>query len=411
MSRSRIGIAIVVLATLLSSPAMAGLHLRIGAVGVARLALGRIVALARSRHARLDARLGRGQIREAALRPQDLGKAAEAARPPSDPAARRRIAAAAALAGWHDGRIANGWWRHDDGGYGWVGPLFWPFAYDDLTDYILWGDGTSFWDYGYADIYAGIFAPYEHPDLAAYTGPGPSGRRHRRVSSLQELCGDDRRGMAGLPIDQIRQAIQPNEAQRAALDDLAGTLTSAAQMISASCPAQPALTAPDRLAAMQQRLAAMIKGELDVQPPLQRFYDLLDDGQKARFDALAEDRRKQSVPNSAADAPAQGCEATQAAALPWPADEIEARLHPNDTQRAALAVLQQAIARAVDFLNHACQPKDAVTSLARLDAADDRLDAIHQAIILVSDALAGFYATLSDEQKAQFEAIGPTRTT
>jgi hypothetical protein len=406
MSRSRIAIAIVVLAALQSSPAVAGLHLRVGPVGVARLALGRIVALARLHHARSD----RGRIREAALRSQDVGKAAESPRPPRDPAARRRIAAAAALAGWHDGHIANGWWRHGDGGYGWVGPLFWPYAYDDVYDYILWGDGTGFWDYGYPDIYAGIFAPYEHPDLAAYTGLAQSGRRHRRVPLLQELCGDDGSGIAGLPIDQIRQAIQPNEAQRAALDDLAGILASAAQMIRVSCPTQPALTAPDRLAAMQQRLAAMIKGELAVQPPLQRFHDLLDDGQKARFAALAEERRKLSAPNRAGDAPTQGCELAQAAALPWPADEIEARLHPNDTQRAALDALRQAIARAVDFLDHACQPKDAATPLARLDAADDRLDAIHQAIVLVNDALAGFYATLSDEQKAQFEAIGPKRT-
>jgi hypothetical protein len=407
MSRSRIAIAVAVLATLLSSPALAGLHLRVGPVGVARFALGRIVSLARLHHARA----GHGHIREAALGPQNIGDTTESARLPDNAAARRRIAAAAALAGWHDGHIANGWWRHGDGGYGWVGPLFWPFAYDDVYDYILWGDGTAFWDYGYPDIYAGIFVPYEHPDLAAYAEPGRSGRRHRSRPSLQELCGDDGRGSAGLPIDQIRQAIQPNEAQRAALDDLASTLISAARMIRASCPTQPAFTALDRLAAMQQRLAAMIQGELAVQPSLEKFYDLLDDGQKARFNALAEDRRKLSAASRASEAPAQGCDAAQAAALPWPADEIEAGLHPNDAQRAALDVLQQARARADDFLNHACQPKDAVTPLARLDAADDRLDAIHQAIVLLNDALVAFYATLSDEQKAQFEAIGPRRAT
>src|SRR6185369_14882865 len=45
----------------------------------------------------------------------------------SNPAARGQIAAAAALAGWHGGHFANGWWRHSNGFYGWVGPLFWPF--------------------------------------------------------------------------------------------------------------------------------------------------------------------------------------------------------------------------------------------------------------------------------------------
>ena len=104
------------------------------------------------------------------------------------------------------------------------GPLFWPFAIDDIYDYAIWADGTGFWNYGYPDIYAAIFAPYGPDDLAAYAGPSPFGRRHRRVASLQQLCGDDRSDMAGPAIDPIAQAIQPNEAQQAALSDLAKAL-------------------------------------------------------------------------------------------------------------------------------------------------------------------------------------------
>jgi hypothetical protein len=328
-----------------------------------------------------------------------------------NPAVRRQIVAAAALAGWHGGRIANGWWRHGDGGYGWVGPLFWPFAVYDISDYAIWGDGIGFWDYGYPDIYAAIFAPYGHDDLAAYTGPSPLGRRYRRVPPLPQLCGDDSREIAGLPIDQIAQAIQPNEAQRAALDDLANALISAARMIRASCPTQTAFTAPERLAVMQQRIEAMIKAELALQQPLGKFYDLLDDEQEARLNALAEDRRKMSPAKRATQAPAEGCGAAQSAALQWPADEIEARLHPNDTQRAALKGLQDANAGAVDILSAGgCQPEDATTPPARLDAVEGRLEAMQRAVNLVSAALEGFYATLSDEQKAQFEAIGQKRT-
>jgi hypothetical protein len=323
---------------------------------------------------------------------------------------RRQIAAAAALAGWHGGRIANGWWRHDDGGYGWVGPLFWPFAIYDIYDYAISGDGIGFWDYGYPDIYAAIFGPYDPDNLAAYTGPSPHGRRHRRVPQLQQLCGDDSREIAGILTDQTELAMQPNEAQRAALDDLANAWISAAQMIRASCPTQPAFTAPDRLTVMQRRIGAMIMAESAVQQPLDKFYDLLDDEQEARLNALAEDRRKMSAANGATEAPAQGCGAAQPAALQWPADEIEARLHPNDTQRAALKVLQDANARAVDILNAGCQPKDATTLPIRLDAVDGRLGAMQQALYLVSAALQAFYATLSDEQKAQFEAIGQKRT-
>jgi hypothetical protein len=406
MSRFRIAIAVVVLTTLLSNAALARVRLGIGPLGVARFAVARVLSLGGLRHARAFARQGR--VRTAALRPQD----GPAAMDPGlgNPALRRQLVAAAALAGWHGGRTANGWWRHGDGGYGWVGPLFWPFALYDIHDYAIWGDGIGFWDYGYPDIYAAIFAPYGHDDLASYAGPGPFGRRHRRVLPLQQLCGDDSREIAGLPVDQIQQAIQPNEAQRATLDDLANALVSAAQMIRASCRAQTAFTAPDRLAVMQQRIGAMIKAESAVQPPLGKFYDLLDDEQEARFNALADDRRKMSTASGATQAPAQGCGAAQQAALQWPADEIEATLHPNDVQRAALKVLQEANAGAFDILNAECQPQDATTPPARLDAVEGRLAAMQRAVGLVSAALEHFYATLSDEQKAQFEAIGQKRT-
>jgi hypothetical protein len=406
MSKSRIGIAVVVLATLLSSAALARVHLGAGPLGVARFAVARVLSLGRLHHARTFARHGR--IRTASPRSPDVRNAMDSGL--GNPAVRRQIVASAALAGWHGGRIANGWWRHGDGGYGWVGPLFWPFAIYDIYDYAVWGDGIGLWAYGYPDVYAAIFAPYGHDDLAAYTGPSPLGRRYRRVPPLQQLCGDDRREIAGLLTDQIQQAIQPNEAQRASLDELANALISAAQMIRASCPTQTALTAPDRLAVMQQRIEAMIKAESAVQQPLGNFYDLLDDEQEARLNAIAEDRRKMSAANRATEAPAQGCGAAQPAALQWPADEIEARLHPNDTQRAALKVLQDANAMAADILNAECQPEDATTPPARLDAVDGRLVAMLQAVNRVSAALEGFYATLSDEQKAQFEAIGQKRT-
>src|SRR5712672_4828482 len=226
MSKSRIGIAFPVLTTLLSSAAMARVRLGVGPLGVARFAVARVLSLGRLHHARAFARHGR--IRTASLRSQNVRNAMDSGL--GNPAVRRQIVAAAALAGWHGGRVANGWWRHGDGGYGWVGPLFWPFAIYDIYDYAIWGDGIGFWNYGYPDIYAAIFAPYGHDDLAAYTGPSPFGRRHRRVLPLQQLCGDDSRETVGLSIDQIRQAIQPNEAQRATLDDLANALTSAAQM-------------------------------------------------------------------------------------------------------------------------------------------------------------------------------------
>jgi hypothetical protein len=109
-----------------------------------------------------------------------------------NPNTRAQIAATAATAGWHDGHGRDGWWRHRNGGYGWVGPVFWPFAYYDFYDYAMWGYGYDgpFWDYGYADIYAGIFSPYGYDDLSGYW---PQGGSSHRVGSRQTKAPKPRR--------------------------------------------------------------------------------------------------------------------------------------------------------------------------------------------------------------------------
>jgi hypothetical protein len=326
----------------------------------------------------------------------------------TDPTARRQIVAVAALAGMRNAASTDGWWRHGDGSYGWVGPLFWPFAIYDMHDYAVLGDATSFWNYGYSDIYAGIFGPYGQAELAAFTGARPSARSHRRVPPLQQLCSDDSQAM-GL-VGQIQQTVQLNsDAQRAAMDELATALMTSAKMIRSSCPTQAAMAAPERLAVMQQRIGTMIAAEQALQQPLTKFYDLLDDEQEARLNALAADRRKTPAASEEANAPVQGCGPARSTPLQWPAAEIEARLRLNEAQRATLKVLQDANATAIDILS-ACPPTDTTTPPARLDAVNARLNAMQQAVYLVSTALAEFYATLSDAQKTQFEAIGQKRT-
>src|SRR6202000_2379048 len=144
--------------------------------------------------------------------------------------ARALITASAATAGWHGTRGRAGWGRGRSGGYGWVGPLFWPFAYYDLYDYTMWGygDDPAFWDYGYNDIYAGLFTPYGYDDLAGYlpqsvSGSQPNGGQASGAAppapgQMTQMCAKDSRAIPALPIDQIQQAIQPNDAQRAPLD-------------------------------------------------------------------------------------------------------------------------------------------------------------------------------------------------
>jgi hypothetical protein len=341
-----------------------------------------------------------------------------------NPASRANITAAAATAGWRGHDRHGGWWRHANGGYGWVGPLFWPFAYYDIYDYTLWGYDPSLWDYGYGDIYAGIFAPYGYDDLAGYLPYDNGGGGYARgttgsvrsssggaapsneTNQLAQMCGEDTQDIAGLPIDRIQQALNLDDEQRKALDDLGNASMKAAQLIKDACPKDVASTAPARLDAMQARLEAMISAVDLVEPPLDHFYGLLNDEQKQRLTALGEDQRRGRTNQGATG---QGCGSGQAGVTDWPTAEIDRSVHPTDAQRASLNNLQDAAARAADMLKGTCEPNEALTPPARLEAADKRLQAMLQAVETVKPALDDFYAQLSDEQKAQFESIGPSR--
>ena len=343
----------------------------------------------------------------------------------SNPVTRAGITANAARAGLYYGsRGGSGWWQHGTGGYGWVGPVFWPFAYYDVYDYAMWGYGydSAFWGYGYGDIYAGMFAPYGYDDLVGYYPPqyasaNPNDLRAARASGaprgpiapLAQMCGQDSHDIAGLPIDQFQQTIQPTSEQRAALDDLANASLKAAQDIKAACPTDIVLTAPDRLAAMQQRIEAMISAVATVQPALDKFYGLLSDEQKTRMTALGSDQRKSRTAETTGSL-AQTCGETKARVMAWPTAEIDRRVHPTAKQRAGLEALQNASGNAADMLKSSCAADNALTPPARLAAVGKRLNTMLEAIKTVHSALNDFYASLSDEQKAQFEAIGPTRT-
>ncbi|MGJ4939413.1 Spy/CpxP family protein refolding chaperone [Bradyrhizobium sp. HKCCYLS1011] len=334
----------------------------------------------------------------------------------------RRAAITAAVAGAAFAHHHGGfWWRHAHGGFGWVGPVFWPYAYDDFYDYAWWGgDYYPFWDYGYGDLYAGLFGPYDYGSLNAYARylPETTGStrpahaaKNEETSTLADMCGSDSKTIAGFPVEQFRSAIQPNAEQAAALDDLANASQKAAELIRNSCPKDVALTAPSRLAAMQQRVQAMRDAVNIVKPPLDRFYGLLSDDQKAKITALAAEQRtaRRGDTNASGGSCTADQSATTSSAMPWPSDQIERDVKPTDAQRASLTALQDATTKAADILKSSCPPTEARTPPARLDAVGARLDAMLQALGTVRPALDTFYNSLSDEQKAAFDAIGPAR--
>ena len=248
-------------------------------------------------------------------------------------------------------------------------------------------------------------APKAQPrDPVGATWPAPQAVAPNRAA---QRCGEDSRDIADLPIDRIQAAIKPNDVQRAALDDLGNASVQAAEIIRSTCPTEVVLTAPGRLAAMQQRLESMISAVDTIQPALRAFNDLLSDDQKARLTTLGNDKRRAPTASSTKDVPAATCDTSQNTVPALPIAEIEARLHPTESQRRDLVALQKAAARAADMLNVPCPSSaEAVSPPARLEAVRKRLDLTKQAITIVLAALDDFYGDLSEQQKTEFEAIG-----
>jgi hypothetical protein len=311
------------------------------------------------------------------------------------------------------------------GVFGWAGPVFWPYAYNDIYCDVFWGYwgygcadpywsvayGDPFWDYGYGDIYGGLFSPFGFDDLAAYLPSGPSdGRRARSTvaSSSQiaaRMCGDDTREVAGWPIDRIQQLVSPDERQRMTLDELADASMKAAQIIKTACPTSAAFTPTGRLAAMQLRIEAMEQAVDEVRGPLDTFYGDLTDEQKAKLNAANQETAQR---NARPRGLTQSC--AKNAATDWPEARIEAAVRPNEEQLVKLKALQTAATQAAEQLAASCPSEMPTTPPARLAAVSKRLGEMLGAVKNVRGALDGFYGDLSDEQKAQFNRIGGSRS-
>jgi FAD/FMN-containing dehydrogenase len=221
---------------------------------------------------------------------------------------------------------------------------------------------------------------------------------------LAQMCEEGSRDITGLAIEDFQRNIAADAEKRAALDALANATVKAAQAIKAACPAQAPLTAPARLAAMQARLEAMIAAVAIVKPPLEKFYGLLNDEQKEAIVALGGNGR-QGQAGSLLD---QDCGAAQPNV--WPTADIERAVHPTEPQRASLAALQDAAAKAADLAKGSCLGDDLLTPTARLAAVGKRLDALLHAVKAVVSPLNDFYGMLDDGQKARFNAVSLPQT-
>ena len=320
--------------------------------------------------------------------------------------ARRQFAANAAFRPfWH-----HGW--HPYGHLGWIGPLFWPYAYGDFFYCSLWPwdycNVDPFWAYGYGDIYESIFWPYDYSEYVQ--GPDAPARMETLTQNMAQSCNDEAAEVTGWPIDQIQSAAQPNPQQTALLDDLGNAIVEASHQIKIHCPTSVAFTPTARLDQMHQRLRTLVDAVNIISPPLTKFYDSLSDEQKARFNDIAPPASK-NAQNTQGQLSGQESEPgvqaqCNANVMAWPTDQIDKTVHPNDAQRAKLDTLKSALSQAADTIKAACPTVVPATPTERLVAIGDRLKAMLQGVETVQPALTDFYNSLSDDQKARFNTMG-----
>ena len=144
-----------------------------------------------------------------------------------------------------------------------------------------------------------------------------------------------------------------------------------------------------------------------VSPPLDKFYNSLSDEQKARFNAIQPPASQHAKAPQGQHKARRTCRRS-ATPTSWRGRpiKIDQVVQPNDAQRAKLQGLQSAAAQAADTIKAACPSEEPATPPSRLAAIGKRLQAMLQAVQTVQPALADFYGSLSDDQKARFDGMG-----
>ena len=89
-----------------------------------------------------------------------------------------------------------------------------------------------------------------------------------------------------------------------------------------------------------------------------------------------------------------------------PTQRIEEIVKPTGPEESALEDLKQASAKAAAELRASCPRQLSEALVARLDEMTAQLDAMARAVKSLRPTLATFYASLSDEQKAEFNNMG-----
>lgn len=324
----------------------------------------------------------------------------------------RRALRLAARAAW----LRNAYARYVP----WRSAVYWPYAYSDVFYYTFWPAAyePGYWAYVYDDFFDSVFfpdgAPYVEYAEGPYEGPyharattGSAPRRDvpgRVTQEARQVCAEPEKGVTAWPFDRIAAAVQPSTEQKPLLQEMEQAAERAAERLKEACPESLPMTPAGRLQAMTLRLQGTLEAVKLVRPPLERFYESLSDEQKARFNEIGpefgRDNRKAQQTAQQGD-----CGGEKSGLSSLAVDRIEDVVQPTETQLGGLDRLSEALGKAVDVLQKACPTTVATTPVGRMEAMQQRLEAMIEAASIVRPALDDFYASLNNEQKAKFNRL------
>jgi hypothetical protein len=288
----------------------------------------------------------------------------------------------------------------------WFGSAFWPYLYGDLLSFIFWP--YAYYDplfaYGVDGIISGIFwpglplvprAPYDVYGDGTY---GYSRALPADGDVVVQACAGLAPGVADLPMDRVERAVRPIGNQLTLFGDLKSAASRANRVLKDSCPNGVPLTPVGRLDAIEQRFSAASQALKILQEPLGAFYESLATEQRQGFDAIAAPNRTRSN--------ALGCDEQTSGFSSLPVERIEQTVRPTVQQMGLLDALQSAASKASVDLKKSCPAEVPGSIVDRLSVTESRLGAMLEAAKAVRPGLESFYASLDDEQKARFNAMG-----
>jgi hypothetical protein len=245
---------------------------------------------------------------------------------------------------------------------------------------ILWGPArSSTWRIGYETIFSSAFTQT----------PSEPDQCHQPVN-------------ANAIIDRLRQEIGPNTDQISRLQRLGQAIDTGADGLGKSCPAEIPQEPTARLQLMLRQIEALTTAIDLIRQPLEDFEESLSQEQRSRLAAQAAAGAGASARDVKTESGSCG---SSSAAVDGSVAQVDKSVQLSENQREARDELHAALSNAANDLEAHCSTPVPQSAVGRLDALEDRLDAMWRAILSIQVALYNFETQLSVDQKNRFKTM------